>query len=67
MIAVSKEQKEVLVDYIDNLEELIDAGNIETLLLAIDDAIIFHMGEDDEPDEVGVQLQKIYNQIYEAN
>jgi hypothetical protein len=67
MIKVTDEQKKALKNHIDNLEVLIESDDVNELLLAIDDAIIANMDEDDEPDASGIELQKIYDQIYNNN
>lgn len=65
---VNDEQSEILKPYIDNLEELISNDNLEELLDAIDDVIVDNiLGNNDEPDEEGIKLQRIYDQIYNQN
>ena len=46
------------------LDKLLMAGEVNDLLLAIDDAIIETFDEDGYPNETGNQLQKIYDEIY---
>ena len=65
MIEITEKQKKELNKHIDNLDILIESGNLDLLLIAIDDAIINHI--DDEPDEIGIIIQRIYDEIYEAN
>lgn len=67
MIIITDEQKKKLNNYVDNLERCIKEDDLEGLLLAIDDAIIYHIGDDDEPDETGIMIQRIYDEIFEAN
>ena len=43
---------------------MLAAGEVNDLLLAIDDAIIETFDEDGYPNETGNQLQKIYDEIY---
>lgn len=51
-------------DFIKNLDALLMAGEVNDLLIAIDDAIIETFDEDGYPNETGNQLQKIYDEIY---
>lgn len=67
MIIITDEQKKKLNNYVDNLERCIKEDDLEGLLLAIDDAIIYHIGDDDEPDETGIMIQRIYDEIFEVN
>lgn len=66
-IIITENQIEYLEDFINNLEELLRAGEVNDLLLAIDDAIIETFDEDGYPDENGNQLQRIYDEIYLLN
>lgn len=43
------------------------ADEVNDLLIAIDDAIIDTFDEDGYPDETGIHLQKIYDEIYLLN
>lgn len=68
MIIVKPEQRKELKSYIDNIEELIVADDIQNLLDAIDDVIVDNiLGNNDEPDDEGIRLQRIYDQIYMQN
>lgn len=67
MIKITEKQRKELNKHIDNLDILIERDNLDLLLIAIDDAIINHIGDDDEPDEIGMTIQRIYDEIYEAN
>ena len=67
MINVTDEQVEILKEHIENLNELLESNDVNELLLAIDDVIVYNMDENDEPDELGIKLQKIYDQIYNLN
>ena len=65
---VTDVQKEKLKLYIDNIEELILSGDVQLVLDAVDDVIVNDiLGNDDEPTELGIELQKIYDQIYNQN
>ena len=63
----TENQIEYLEDFISNLDELLMAGEVNDLLIAIDDAIIETFDEDGYPDETGNQLQRIYDEIYSTN
>ena len=67
MIEITEKQKKELNKHIDNLDILIESDNLDLLLIAIDNEIINHIDDDDEPDEIGIIIQKIYDEIYEAN
>lgn len=65
---ITDAQKEKLKLHIDNLEEVISNGDIQLLLDLIDDVIVNDiLGNDDEPTELGIELQRIYDQIYNQN
>lgn len=68
MIIVTERQKEYLKSYIENIDDLIEKDDIQLLLDTIDDEIVDNiLGNNDEPDEEGIELQKIYDQIYNQN
>ncbi len=68
MLNITDEQKKILNKYLDNVNELIDNNNIEKLLIEFDDAIIeFGMDNDQEITIKGVEMQRIYDQIYNQN
>lgn len=68
MINITESQKRVLYQYIDNLDDLIEQDDIELLLDSIDDVIVNNiLGNNDEPDKTGIELQLIYDQIYNQN
>lgn len=68
MIIITERQKEYLKSYIVNLDDLIEKDDIQLLLDTIDDEIVDNiLGNNDEPDEKGIELQKIYDQIYNQN
>lgn len=65
---IKDEQIEVLKPYIENIDELVQSGSVQEVLDAIDDVIVDNiLGNDDEPDEEGIKLQKIYDEIYNQN
>jgi len=67
MVNITDKQKEILKPHIEELDELIKLDDVQILLDKIDDVIVYNMGEDDEPDELGIRLQRIYDQIYNQN
>ena len=65
---IKNEQIEKLKPYIENIDELIQNDDVQEVLDAIDDVIIDNiLANNDEPDEEGIELQKIYDQIYNQN
>ena len=65
---VNATQIEVLKSYIENIESLVSEDNLQVVLDAIDDAIVDNILEhNDEPDEEGIKLQKIYDEIFHQN
>lgn len=65
---IKNEQIEELKPYIENIDELIQNDDVQELLDAIDDVIVDNiLGNNDEPDEEGIRLQRIYDQIYNQN
>lgn len=65
---VSEKQINELKPYIKSIYELVSEGDVRKLLEAIDDVIVENiLNNDDEPDDEGVRLQRIYDQIYSQN
>ena len=57
---VKTEQIEMLKPHIENIEDLIETGDVQEVLDAIDDVIVDNiLANNDEPDDEGVKLQKI--------
>lgn len=51
-----------------DIESLIIMDDVQRVLDRIDDEIINNMlGNNDEPDENGITLQRIYDEIYSQN
>ena len=68
MVKITDEQRKILEPLIDNLQRLIDMDSDEELLLAIDDLIIDELGDDQNNlSAKGIQLQKLYDDIFYAN
>lgn len=65
---ITDKQKEVLIKYVDNAEALIEGGDLEALLLELDDTIIDKgLDENYNSTSLGVTLQKLYDAIYIQN
>lgn len=68
MIVIKEAQINELSSYIENIDDIIANGDIQDLLDAIDDVIVDNiLGNNDEPDEIGIKLQRIYDEIYNQN
>lgn len=68
MINITIEQKKMLLNYIPNIEKIIQSDDVNELLLPLDD-LITEIGFDEnyELNQEGLILQKIYDQIYNQN
>ena len=65
---VKAEQIEALKPYIESIEDLIAGDNVQEVLDAIDDVIVGNiLVNNDEPDDEGIKLQKIYDEIFYQN
>ena len=65
---VTEEQIAILKPYIANVEELIKNDDVQKVLDAIDDVIIDNiLANNDEPDEEGIKIQRVYDQIFNQN
>ena len=66
---ITEQQIRELEVYIKNIKELVQKGDVQEVLDAIDDVIVSNiLGNNDEPDEEGIRLQRIYDDIlYENN
>ena len=65
---VKAEQIEALKPYIESIEDLIAGDNVQEVLDAIDDVIVGNiLANHDEPDDEGIKLQKIYDEIFYQN
>ena len=68
MIKITDEQKIILNQYFNNLDELVEKDDIQIFLDRIDDIIVDNIiSNNDEPDEEGISLQIIYDQIFNQN
>lgn len=65
---IKDEQIQELKRHIPDIEELIQTDDVQVVLDAIDDVIQNDiLGNDDEPTELGIMLQKIYDSVYSMN
>lgn len=65
---VTQDQIDILTPYIENLDELLAGDDVQALLDAIDDVIVDNiLANNEEPDQEGIRLQRIYDQIYNQN
>ena len=65
---ITEKQIRYLKPYIANVEEIIKCCSVQDLLDALDDVIADNiLGNGDEPDEDGIKLQRIYDEIYNQN
>lgn len=63
-IEITEEQKAYLRENSVEFEDALEKNDLEALLEAIDDAIVDNIVDhNDEPDETGIRLQRIYDQI----
>lgn len=70
MINITEKQIEYLKKYIKpvELDDYIKGNDLGSLLIAFDDAIIeYGMDEQQEITGLGVEMQKIYDEIYYQN
>lgn len=65
---ITEQQIRELEVYIKNIKELVQKGDVQEVLDAIDDVIVSNiLGNNDEPDEEGIRLQRIYDYIFYEN
>ncbi|WP_347992616.1 hypothetical protein [uncultured Eubacterium sp.] len=65
---VKAEQIEALKPYIEDIEALVTLGDVQAVLDTIDDVIVDNiLANNDEPDDEGIKLQKIYDEIFNQN
>lgn len=68
MIKITKEQKDFLIEQNIDFADAFSANDVKLLLEIIDDAIVDNIVDNnDEPDETGIKLQRIYDQIRNQN
>ncbi len=66
-MVVKQEQKDILRKYIENIDEIMNKEDVDELLDKIDDVILYNLDENDELDEIGFEMQRVYDQIYHQN
>lgn len=65
---IKEEQIEKLKPYIKNIEMLADKDSVQEVLDALNDVIVDNIiANNDEPDNEGIKLQKIYDEIFNQN
>lgn len=64
---LTEEQKEKIIKYVPNGSKLIDDGDLGELLTKLDDAILDEMDEKYRINKLGVELQRLYDDIYYQN
>lgn len=68
MIKITEEQKSFLYEQDIDITDAISTDNVDLLLEVVDDAIVDNIVDNnDEPDEIGIKLQRIYDQIRNQN
>lgn len=68
MINITEKQKQYLKEQKVDISMALENDDLGELLLVIDDAIVDNIVDhNDEPDETGIKLQRIYDQIYNQN
>lgn len=68
MIKITDKQKLILKQYFNNLDELLVKDDIQVFLDRIDNIIVDNIVDNnDEPNEDGIILQRIYDQIFNQN
>lgn len=68
MISITEQQKEYLRKQSVDISDVLNKDDLRALLDIIDDAIVENIVDhNDEPDETGIRLQRIYDQIYSQN
>lgn len=68
MIYITEQQKDYLRRQSVDISDVLNKNDLRALLDIIDDAIVENIVDhNDEPDETGIKLQRIYDQIYNQN
>lgn len=69
MISITQEQIKVLEDHMENVRQLIESEiELDDFLEMVDDLIVNNiLGNNDEPDDTGILLQRIYDQLCNQN
>lgn len=65
---IKSEQLKALKPYIENIDSFVNDDDLQGLLDAVDDVIVNNiLGNNDEPDDEGIKLQKLYDELYSQN
>lgn len=65
---VTDEQIRIIKPYVENIEELIATDDVQAVLDAINDVIVNNiLGNNDEPDDEGIKLQRVWDEIFNQN
>ncbi len=65
---ITEEQINVLEKHIPNIRELAKSDDVQMVLDVIDDVIVDNIiAHGDEPDDEGIKIQLIYDQIFNQN
>lgn len=65
---VTEEQIQRVKPYIPEIEALVEAGNVQEVLDAVDAVVIDNiLGHDNEPDEEGLAIETIRDAIFYQN
>lgn len=68
MIVITDEQKELIFNNVPNAKEILDSDDVNDLLTEIDDVIIDKgMNKEYSLNELGLKLQKAYDEILNQN
>ena len=68
MIKITDKQKSILKQYFNDIDRLVKEDDVQTFLDRIDDIIVDNIVDNnDEPDENGIALQRIYDQVFNQN
>lgn len=64
---LSEDDKKFLLKNVPEASSLIEEDEIDELLDAINDFIIFGMDDDGNPDNLGREAQKVFDRIFSEN
>ena len=67
-MVINEKQKETIIKYVPNAQKYIDSDNLYELELAIDEQITENgMDKNGDLTNLGMKLQRLYDQIYNQN
>ena len=68
MLNISDKQVKLLLEYLPDIQDYVFSGDIHTVLLELDDKITeVGFDADYNLNAVGLQLQELYDQLFEQN